>query len=78
MWAIVDVIYVVMFIDQKLYPTAVLYASSFFFVLKGSSIGTAPHARLPHRSECTGKTTLAEELAAHFNAPWVRSSRASS
>jgi NadR type nicotinamide-nucleotide adenylyltransferase len=21
--------------------------------------------------ECTGKTTLAEELAAHFNAPWV-------
>lgn len=28
-WALVDVIYVVMFIDQKLYPTAILYA---FFV----------------------------------------------
>jgi nicotinamide mononucleotide transporter len=35
MWAIVDVIYVVMFIDQKLYPTAVLYAFFVFLCLKG-------------------------------------------
>jgi nicotinamide mononucleotide transporter len=34
-WAIVDVIYVVMFIDQKLYPTAVLYAFFVFLCLKG-------------------------------------------
>jgi nicotinamide mononucleotide transporter len=34
-WAIVDVIYVVMFIDQKLYPTAVLYAFFVFLCVKG-------------------------------------------
>lgn len=34
-WAAVDVIYVVMFIDQKLYPTAVLYAFFVFLCVKG-------------------------------------------
>jgi len=34
-WAAVDVIYVVMFIDQKLYPTAVLYAFLLFLCVKG-------------------------------------------
>ncbi len=34
-WAIVDVIYVVMFINQKLYPTAVLYAFFVFLCFKG-------------------------------------------
>jgi len=34
-WAIVDIIYVVMFIDQKLYPTAVLYAFFVFLCVKG-------------------------------------------
>jgi nicotinamide mononucleotide transporter len=34
-WAIVDVIYVVMFIDQKLYPTAVLYGFFVFLCVKG-------------------------------------------
>jgi len=34
-WAAVDVIYVVMFIDQKLYPTAILYAFFVFLCLKG-------------------------------------------
>jgi nicotinamide mononucleotide transporter len=34
-WALVDVIYVVMFIDQKLYPTAILYAFFVFLCLKG-------------------------------------------
>jgi nicotinamide mononucleotide transporter len=35
MWALVDVIYVFMFIDQKLYPTAILYAFFVFLCLKG-------------------------------------------
>jgi nicotinamide mononucleotide transporter len=35
MWALVDVIYVVMFIDQKLYPTAILYAFFVFLCIKG-------------------------------------------
>ena len=35
MWALVDIIYVVMFIDQKLYPTAILYAFFVFLCLKG-------------------------------------------
>lgn len=34
-WAAVDVIYVVMFIDQKLYPTAVLYAILLILSVKG-------------------------------------------
>jgi nicotinamide mononucleotide transporter len=34
-WAAVDAIYVVMFIDQKLYPTAVLYAFLLFLCVKG-------------------------------------------
>lgn len=34
-WAIVDVIYVVMFINQKLYPTATLYAFFVFLCIKG-------------------------------------------
>ena len=34
-WAIVDVIYVFMFIDQKLYLTAVLYAFFVVLCLKG-------------------------------------------
>ena len=35
MWALVDIIYVVMFIDQKLYPTAILYAFFVFLCVKG-------------------------------------------
>ena len=34
-WALVDIIYVVMFIDQKLYPTAALYAFFVFLCIKG-------------------------------------------
>ena len=34
-WAIVDVIYVFMFIDQKLYLTAILYAFFVVLCLKG-------------------------------------------
>ena len=34
-WALVDIIYVVMFIDQKLYPTAILYAFFVFLCVKG-------------------------------------------
>ena len=34
-WAVVDVIYVMMFIDQKLYPTAALYGFFVFLCAKG-------------------------------------------
>lgn len=34
-WAAVDVIYVVMFVDQKLYPTAALYGFFVFLCIKG-------------------------------------------
>ena len=75
-----------MFISQRLYATALLYAAFLVLAVMGyvewrrSLVRRAAHGMTaPHvtrvvvtGSESTGKTTLAHDLATHFNSLWVR------
>lgn len=78
LWIAVDAVYVVMYLSQSLVPTAALYAAFLVLAilgwrawrkdLAGSEDDPAVVVIGP---ECTGKTTLARELASHYAVPWV-------
>lgn len=83
-WIAVDSVYVVMYLSQSLHLTAALYAAFLALAWMGwrewgraaADAGPGGDAPSPVRvvvigPECTGKTTLAGDLAAHFGAPWV-------
>ncbi len=85
-WIAVDLVYVAMYLSQSLHLTAALYAAFLVLAWMGwrewgraaggAASGPQGDAATAVRvvvigPECTGKTTLAADLAAHFGAPWV-------
>jgi nicotinamide mononucleotide transporter len=85
LWIAVDAVYVVMYLSQSLHLTAALYIAFLVLAVLGwkgwkKETFSRPGPDGPGGEgirvvvigpECIGKTTLARDLAGHFDVPWV-------
>ena len=82
LWIVVDAVYVVMYLTQALHLTAALYVAFLVLAVLGwrswsKDLTPARQDGMPGRRvvvigpECTGKTTLARELADRYGVRWV-------